>query len=243
MSGASSFVHSTTAEAGNGMETRGRAVTNEIARNCFPLAFSFSGPQIKNPYISSIHKDFFHLLQPLYQGFKSGKRDSDPRPSAWEADALPTELFPQMQRKIYGFFPLFRHLKGQKNDDSEKTPTFFRTDTAAQYECRREGKGREGKARQGKARQGKARQGKTGPPAEVRQQTNAERHFCPPLQRNRKLRNKNVKGCLVRNRQAFLQLTPSSAQPKTLPAEPRHSPPDASASCLSSVFRAACAYD
>ena len=84
MSGASSFVHSTTAEAGNGMETRGRAVTNEIARNCFPLAFSFSGPQIKNPYISSIHKDFFHLLQPLYQGFKSGKRDSDPRPSAWE---------------------------------------------------------------------------------------------------------------------------------------------------------------
>ena len=153
MSGASSFVHSTTAEAGNGMETRGRAVTNEIARNCFPLAFSFSGPQIKNPYISSIHKDFFHLLQPLYQGFKSGKRDSDPRPSAWEADALPTELFPQMQRQIYGFFPLFRHLKGQKNDDSEKTPTFFRTDTAAQYECRREGKGREGKARQGKARQ------------------------------------------------------------------------------------------
>ena len=152
MSGASSFVHSTTAEAEK--ETRGRAVTNEIARNCFPLAFSFSGPQIKNPYISSIHKDFFHLLQPLYQGFKSGKRDSDPRPSAWEADALPTELFPQMQRQIYGFFPLFRHLKGQKNDDSKKTPTFFRTDTAAQYECRRVG---EGKAREGKGRQGKAR--------------------------------------------------------------------------------------
>ena len=62
-----------------------------------------------------------------------------------------------MQRQIYGFFPLFRHLKGQKNDDSEKTPTFFRTDTAAQYECRREGKGREGKGREGKARQGKAR--------------------------------------------------------------------------------------
>ena len=152
MSGASSFVHSTTAEAEK--ETRGRAVTNEIARNCFPLAFSFSGPQIKNPYISSIHKDFFHLLQPLYQGFKSGKRDSDPRPSAWEADALPTELFPQMQRQIYGFFPLFRHLKGQKNDDSKKTPTFFRTDTAAQYECRRVG---EGKAREGKGRQGEAR--------------------------------------------------------------------------------------
>jgi len=52
-----------------------------------------------------------------------------------------------MQRQIYGFFPLFRHLKGQKNDDSKKTPTFFRTDTAAQYECRREGKARQGKAR------------------------------------------------------------------------------------------------
>ena len=25
---------------------------------------------------------------------KSGKRDSDPRPSAWKADALPTELLP-----------------------------------------------------------------------------------------------------------------------------------------------------
>ncbi len=25
----------------------------------------------------------------------SGKRGSNPRPSAWEADALPTELFPQ----------------------------------------------------------------------------------------------------------------------------------------------------
>ena len=122
------------------------------------ITFSLSGPQIKNPYISLIHKDFSIL--PLYQGFKSGKRDSDPRPSAWEADALPTELFPQMQRQIYGFFPLFRHLKGQKNDDSEKTPTFFRTDTAAQYECRREGKGREGKGREGKGREGKARQGK-----------------------------------------------------------------------------------
>ena len=25
----------------------------------------------------------------------SGKRDSNPRPSAWEANALPTELLPQ----------------------------------------------------------------------------------------------------------------------------------------------------
>ena len=27
--------------------------------------------------------------------YMSGKRDSNPRPSAWEANALPTELFPQ----------------------------------------------------------------------------------------------------------------------------------------------------
>ena len=31
--------------------------------------------------------------------FLSGKRDSNSRPSAWEADALPTELFPQCERK------------------------------------------------------------------------------------------------------------------------------------------------
>ena len=30
----------------------------------------------------------------------SGKRGSNPRPSAWEADALPTELFPQMVLQI-----------------------------------------------------------------------------------------------------------------------------------------------
>ncbi len=36
----------------------------------------------------------------------SGKRDSNPRPSAWEADALPTELLPHF------FVPqnyIFRH--------------------------------------------------------------------------------------------------------------------------------------
>ena len=33
----------------------------------------------------------------------SGKRDSDPRPSAWEADALPTELL-----------PLFNYYKNKK---------------------------------------------------------------------------------------------------------------------------------
>ena len=31
--------------------------------------------------------------------FMSGKRDSNPRPSAWEADALPTELLPRSECK------------------------------------------------------------------------------------------------------------------------------------------------
>ena len=30
----------------------------------------------------------------------SGKRGSNPRPSAWKADALPTELFPQLFSKL-----------------------------------------------------------------------------------------------------------------------------------------------
>lgn len=31
---------------------------------------------------------------------KSGKRDSNPRPSAWEAKALPTELLPHIHVKF-----------------------------------------------------------------------------------------------------------------------------------------------
>ena len=34
------------------------------------------------------------LISNTFQSL-SGKRDSNPRPSAWEADALPTELLPQ----------------------------------------------------------------------------------------------------------------------------------------------------
>jgi hypothetical protein len=30
----------------------------------------------------------------------SGKRGSNPRPSAWEANALPTELLPQFAREV-----------------------------------------------------------------------------------------------------------------------------------------------
>ena len=63
------------------METHGRAVTNEIARNCFPLAFSFSGPQIKNPYISSIHKDFSIFCDLFIKALRAenGTRTRDPQ--------------------------------------------------------------------------------------------------------------------------------------------------------------------
>ncbi len=33
---------------------------------------------------------------------KSGKRGSNPRPSAWKADALPTELFPLFNSTVGG---------------------------------------------------------------------------------------------------------------------------------------------
>ena len=37
----------------------------------------------------------FIILKSLLAGLtQSGKRDSNPRPSAWEANALPTELLP-----------------------------------------------------------------------------------------------------------------------------------------------------
>ena len=38
----------------------------------------------------------------LHRQRKSGRRDSDPRPSAWKADALPTELLPHIYQKTRG---------------------------------------------------------------------------------------------------------------------------------------------
>lgn len=43
-------------------------------------------------------------LYSLFLDFVSGKRDSNPRPLAWEANALPTELFPQIDLQIYSKF-------------------------------------------------------------------------------------------------------------------------------------------
>ena len=39
--------------------------------------------------------DAFDIITRPYAVFQSGQRDSNPRHSAWEADALPTELRPQ----------------------------------------------------------------------------------------------------------------------------------------------------
>ena len=47
----------------------------------------------------------------------SGKRDSNPRPSAWEADALPTELLPQ--KRGDGYCPMSRYR------DSNPGPTHY----------------------------------------------------------------------------------------------------------------------
>ena len=56
----------------------------------------------------------------------SGKWDSDPRPSAWEADALPTELLPRVLVMFYLirninaakiiFFKFGGHIQLKKND-------------------------------------------------------------------------------------------------------------------------------
>jgi hypothetical protein len=48
----------------------------------------------------------------------SGKRDSNSRPPAWEASALPTELLPQKDVQMYIFFvkviPLFQDIFYEK---------------------------------------------------------------------------------------------------------------------------------
>ncbi len=45
-------------------------------------------------------------LKSFFKAFNlSGKRGSNPRPSAWKADALSTELFPQWSVGRAGFEP------------------------------------------------------------------------------------------------------------------------------------------
>ena len=52
------------------------------------------------------------VLSPKDAGITmSGKRDSNPRPLAWEANALPTELLPLVEFKVKKEFSLFKIAK------------------------------------------------------------------------------------------------------------------------------------
>ena len=53
-----------------------------------------------------LHRQFH-----LFFKKKSGRRDSNSRPSAWKADALPTELLPQNGPQMYTFKNIFQHMK------------------------------------------------------------------------------------------------------------------------------------
>ena len=51
---------------------------------------------------SSLFSARCKLLENNQLSFLSGRRDSNPRPSAWEANALPTELLPQRGMSFQG---------------------------------------------------------------------------------------------------------------------------------------------
>ena len=65
----------------------------------------------KTPYVLSIQKVSFPAGFPA---LSSEKRDSNPRPSAWEADALPTELFSQFGVQSYSAFSNSQILRPKK---------------------------------------------------------------------------------------------------------------------------------
>ncbi len=52
-------------------------------------------------------RGLLHKFPTHHRSYWSGKRDSNPRPSAWKADALPTELFPHVSAMVEreGFEP------------------------------------------------------------------------------------------------------------------------------------------
>lgn len=49
------------------------------------------------------HKKGGYLQNETSSFLMSGKRDSNPRPSAWEAEALPTELLPHYPLRGYKY--------------------------------------------------------------------------------------------------------------------------------------------
>lgn len=64
---------------------------------------------------------FLLCSQNMQNTVKSGKRDSNPRPSAWEANALPTELLPL--EKSVGICTLKR--KESQHPDSNRGPIHY----------------------------------------------------------------------------------------------------------------------
>jgi hypothetical protein len=59
---------------------------------------------------------------------QSGKRDSNPRPSLWESDALPTELFPLEEiymQKLENIFEACKLRQVQKEKSGLKSGLFF----------------------------------------------------------------------------------------------------------------------
>ena len=88
---------------------QGRALPTELPGQMSAMAYSSVPPN------AEVHAALRHQPSAIW----SGKRDSNPRPRAWKARALPTELFPQTKwwrgkdsnlrrhrRQIYSLLPL-----------------------------------------------------------------------------------------------------------------------------------------
>ena len=62
-----------------------------------PLSYISNSIGQSSPHLTEKTLGRTDLCVPVIQGYKflSGKRDSNPRPPAWKASALSTELFPQ----------------------------------------------------------------------------------------------------------------------------------------------------
>ena len=57
------------------------------------LPWKCSTPELH--WLMTIKLKMYYFSEMIIKLKLSGRRDSNPRPSAWKADALPTELLPQ----------------------------------------------------------------------------------------------------------------------------------------------------
>ncbi len=98
--------HSLPARRGGAFKRICRMRAGQLCCPCFFLCVFLPGSKLPG---EATHKKRHRCCDALISGvLLSGKRDSNPRPSAWEADALPTELFPQKHCKCRNFLPLFK---------------------------------------------------------------------------------------------------------------------------------------